>query len=209
MNGEAISGVMNEGAGVQVRNTGLQWGHGISAVESVMRHEYKTPTHAELDQINLVKDHGLAFYATLNGCTPGREISIAKTKLEECVFWAVKGLTACLVLLFVAGCATYADLPQDHIARTLVSEQRSPFGTNGGFMKLEHCEKQYDKQHVFYEPVNCTTIIGWTPISSQGQGGQIVGGALTGVGAAVGGMMVETGASVTQSVITAPGKGHH
>ena len=89
-------------------------------------------------------------------------------------------------VLVLTGCSTYAELGQDRIGRTLISEHRSPFGTNMGFAKLQDCEKHYDSQRVFYEPINCMDVTGWMPMYSQGVGGQIVGGALTGLGFGLG-----------------------
>lgn len=49
-----------------------------------------------LDQarITAVKTDGNALIAFLDECGSSRELSIAKTKVEEAVMWAVKGLTA-------------------------------------------------------------------------------------------------------------------
>ena len=111
-------------------------------------------------------------------------------------------------VLFFAGCSTYADLSHDRVARTLTTEERSPFGTNMGFSKVQHCDKKYD-EHGFFVPVNCVDVTPWTPMWSQGQGGQVLGGVAAGAGAAIGGALVDTGASVTQTVIqSTAGKGH-
>lgn len=207
MAGEEMKSGIQEGAGVSVRDMGEP--RPLEA--NIMRHEYKTLTRDELDSINMVKNQGLAFYAILNGCKPGREISIAKTKIEEAVLWAVKGLTACFVLFLMVGCATHAQLAEDHIARTLVSEERSAFGTNMGFAKLQHCEKKY-VENGFYEPVNCKDLTPWTPMYSQGVGGQIVGGALTGLGFGLGSAFSGAGnaaSSVSNSTTNVITKGGH
>ncbi|MCZ7500710.1 Acb2/Tad1 domain-containing protein [Agrobacterium sp. ST15.13.015] len=41
-----------------------------------------------------IKDMGLAFHDRIAGLGNSREISLAKTKVEEAVMWAVKHLTA-------------------------------------------------------------------------------------------------------------------
>ena len=60
---------------------------------NVMRHEYRTLSDVEKAQMQMIKDQGLAFYAILNGCGASRELSIAKTKIEEAVMWGVKHIT--------------------------------------------------------------------------------------------------------------------
>ena len=62
-------------------------------VNNVVRHEYKVLSHEEKTLVKEIKDMGLAF---INGCdsmSPSRELSLAKTKMEEAVFWAVKHIT--------------------------------------------------------------------------------------------------------------------
>lgn len=63
-------------------------------MEDVFRKEYK-PVSAELSEYLLkVKDKAEELY-TLLDANPnnGREMSIAKTNLETCIMWAIKGLT--------------------------------------------------------------------------------------------------------------------
>jgi hypothetical protein len=114
------------------------------------------------------------------------------------------------VLVF-AGCASYVDLGNGRALKTVMTEDRSPFGTNGGFMQLQECDKTREpNQPTLYNyDKNCTPKSNWIPVSSQGVGGQLVGGALAGVGAAVGGALVDTGASVVQSVVVPAAKGGH
>ncbi len=40
-----------------------------------------------------IKDLGLGFHNLLHSLGPSREISMAKTKIEEAVMWAVKHIT--------------------------------------------------------------------------------------------------------------------
>ncbi len=63
-------------------------------VNNVMRHAYRVLTDDEKAAMQRVKDDGLAFHGLIEGLGSSREISIAKTKIEEAVMWAVKHLTA-------------------------------------------------------------------------------------------------------------------
>lgn len=64
-------------------------------VNNAMRHQYRVLSDAEKDTMVLIKDLGLGLMSTIESAVPkGREASIAKTKVEEAVMWAVKGLTA-------------------------------------------------------------------------------------------------------------------
>lgn len=61
---------------------------------NVMRHEYRVLTDAEKAVMKTVKDKGLEFVEYLESISPGsHELSLAKTKIEEAVMWAVKHIT--------------------------------------------------------------------------------------------------------------------
>lgn len=60
---------------------------------NVMRHEYRVLTEEEKFYMKKLKDDGLAFILMLDALGAKREYSIAKTKIEEAIMWAVKGLT--------------------------------------------------------------------------------------------------------------------
>lgn len=71
-------------------------------VNNLMRHKYRVLSDAEKGQMQALKDEGLAFVKTLhriggtdeNGERQGsRELSLAQTKIEEAVMWAVKHVT--------------------------------------------------------------------------------------------------------------------
>jgi hypothetical protein len=67
-------------------------------VNNVMRHEYRVLTEEEKKQMSDFKDMGLAFieYCDQIALARGgssRELSLAKTKVEEAVMWAVKHVT--------------------------------------------------------------------------------------------------------------------
>ncbi len=75
-------------------------------VNNLMRHQYRVLTDEEKGQMTDLKDTGLAFVLLLHaiGKTPSmlgdrsagqasRELSVAQTKIEEAVMWAVKHVT--------------------------------------------------------------------------------------------------------------------
>lgn len=62
-------------------------------VNNVMRHAYRVLSDAEKQQMQAIKDHGLNFHELIDGIGGSRELSLAKTKIEEAVMWAVKHVT--------------------------------------------------------------------------------------------------------------------
>ena len=63
-------------------------------VNNAMRHQYRVLSDEEKEGMVRLKDFGLAFLNAIDDIVPkGREASLAKTKIEEAVMWAVKGLT--------------------------------------------------------------------------------------------------------------------
>ena len=63
-------------------------------VNNAMRHQYRVLNDAEKETMLWIKDQGLTMMEFIAERVPaGREASIAKTKVEEAVMWAVKGLT--------------------------------------------------------------------------------------------------------------------
>lgn len=62
-------------------------------VNNVMRHEYKVLDQAEKNDMKAIKDIGLSFHTMLEQMGQSRELSLAKTKIEEAVMWAVKHIT--------------------------------------------------------------------------------------------------------------------
>lgn len=63
-------------------------------VNNVMRHAYRVLSDEEKAQMQLIKDTGLMFHDLLTKVGQSRELSLAKTKVEEGVMWAVKHVTA-------------------------------------------------------------------------------------------------------------------
>lgn len=62
-------------------------------VNNVMRHQYRVLTDAEKQTMQAIKDKGLELHDLIEGIGASRELSLAKTKTEEAVMWAVKHLT--------------------------------------------------------------------------------------------------------------------
>jgi hypothetical protein len=62
-------------------------------VNNTMRHQYRVLSDAEKANMQTVKDMGLAFHEFVGGLGASRETSLAKTKVEEAVMWAVKHIT--------------------------------------------------------------------------------------------------------------------
>ena len=63
-------------------------------VNNVMRHAYRVLSDDEKALMQAVKDMGLKFHELIDSIGhPTREISLAKTKVEEAVMWAVKEIT--------------------------------------------------------------------------------------------------------------------
>lgn len=59
----------------------------------VVRHEYRTLTEDEKARMRVVKDQGADFLALCDSLGTSRELSIAKTNIEQAVMWAVKHIT--------------------------------------------------------------------------------------------------------------------
>jgi hypothetical protein len=62
-------------------------------VNNTIRHAYRVLSDEEEAQMAAVKDAGQAFHDLIAGLGASRETSIAKTKIEEAVMWAVKHIT--------------------------------------------------------------------------------------------------------------------
>lgn len=62
-------------------------------VNNVVRHEYRVLTDDEKVQMRDLKDAGLAFITICRAIGDSRELSLAVTRAEEAVMWAVKHVT--------------------------------------------------------------------------------------------------------------------
>lgn len=60
---------------------------------NVMRHEYRVLTEGEKSLMQSIKNRGLEFYNLMDLIGSSRELSLAKTKIEEAVMWGVKHIT--------------------------------------------------------------------------------------------------------------------
>lgn len=63
-------------------------------VNNTMRHQYRVLSDDEKAQMQKIKDLGAAFHDEVANLGGSCEVSIAKTKIEEAVMWAVKHITA-------------------------------------------------------------------------------------------------------------------
>jgi hypothetical protein len=63
------------------------------ADNSPLRHQYRTLSEQDKADVTMIKDAGLVFIKALDHLEDSREKSIARTKIEEAVMWAVKGIT--------------------------------------------------------------------------------------------------------------------
>ena len=66
---------------------------GGRVVNNVMRHEYRVLSEEEKQAMKQIEDMGLAMHELIESIGQSRELSLAKTKIEEAVMWAVKHLT--------------------------------------------------------------------------------------------------------------------
>lgn len=62
-------------------------------VNNTMRHQYRVLTDDEKAQMQKIKDLGLEMLTYVDSVGQSREMSLAKTKIEEAVMWAVKHVT--------------------------------------------------------------------------------------------------------------------
>ena len=63
-------------------------------VNNTMRHAYRVLSDEGQAQMKEIKDEGTKSHDLIAGIGQSREISLAKTKVEEAVMWAVKHITA-------------------------------------------------------------------------------------------------------------------
>ena len=62
-------------------------------MNNIMRHEYKVLDEGQKAEMEHIKDIGLEFWDQLNRMGTSRELSLAKTHIEEAVMWATKHIT--------------------------------------------------------------------------------------------------------------------
>lgn len=61
---------------------------------NAVRHQYRVLSDAEKAMMVSIKDKGQELLDLIGQCGGSRELSIARTKTEEAVMWAVKHITA-------------------------------------------------------------------------------------------------------------------
>jgi hypothetical protein len=61
---------------------------------NAVRHQYRVLSEDEKASMLAVKDRGLEFLQLVESLGNSRELSLAKTKIEEAVMWTVKHITA-------------------------------------------------------------------------------------------------------------------
>lgn len=65
--------------------------------DNTLRHKYRVLTDVEKQLMDTIKDRGEALLEAIRAVgakdSAGRECAIARTKTEEAVMWAVKGVT--------------------------------------------------------------------------------------------------------------------
>lgn len=62
-------------------------------VNNTMRHQYRVLSELEKGQMSHIKDIGQEFLGYIDKIGQSRELSLAKTKIEEAVMWACKHVT--------------------------------------------------------------------------------------------------------------------
>ena len=62
-------------------------------INNVMRHGYRVLSDDEKAQMQAIKDKGLELWTLIGSIGESRELSLAKTRTEEAVMWAVKHIT--------------------------------------------------------------------------------------------------------------------
>jgi len=62
-------------------------------INNTVRHQYKVLNDEEKAQMLALKDKGLEFLNLIETMPASREMSLAKTKIEEAVMWSVKSIT--------------------------------------------------------------------------------------------------------------------
>lgn len=63
------------------------------ADNNIMRHAYRPLDRTEVAQMENIKNAGLSLWTLLNSLGTSRELSLAKTKVEEAVMWGTKHVT--------------------------------------------------------------------------------------------------------------------
>ncbi len=65
----------------------------VTSESNVMRTNYRVLDEKDKDMIAAIKNQGLALHVLIASAGPSRETSLALTKVEEAIMWAVKHVT--------------------------------------------------------------------------------------------------------------------
>ena len=92
---EADANLKTAGAAMVDSASDARTVNSVDAGGNVMRHAYRVLTEGEKKAMVEIKDIGLALWNRIHAIEAdgSRELSVAKTKVEEAVMWATKHLT--------------------------------------------------------------------------------------------------------------------
>ena len=119
-----------------------------------------------------------------------------------------------IMALGLTACVSDMDLGNGRVMNLAKVEARSAFGVNDSRSRLRDCLKTRDEQDITsYVYTDCHWMESeWRQSTSPGQGGQIVSGALQGIGLGVAGALIGNGvgasANATAGASAVGGKGH-
>ena len=119
-----------------------------------------------------------------------------------------------IMALGLTACVSDMDLGNGRVMNLAKVEARSAFGVNDSRSRLRDCLKTRDEQDITsYVYADCHWMESeWRQSTSPGQGGQIVSGALQGIGLGVAGALIGNGvgasANATAGASAVGGKGH-
>lgn len=194
---------------------------------------YRELGESEISAMNEVKQKGaelgeLVEKMRANKDLDQRWVSIGATELQQGLMALTRAIAKptffVLSLLLLSGCMSPYKQPDGSFLITKHAEVRSPFGTNGGYDFLEKCQGPEGSVLFYMESdfSNCQQVkleeyqqITANHKASQGQGGQILEGAMNAgaLGAlaatkAGGNAAASAGAVAIQTVTVTAGNGH-
>lgn len=124
---------------------------------------------------------------------------------------AVPAVLLAIMTMGLTACVSDMDLGNGRVMNLAKVETRSAFGVNDSRSRLRDCELAKDGQYL-----DCHWMESeWRQSTSPGQGGQVAGAALQGMGLGIAGTMIggtSNAASATSSAssaVTIPAQGHH
>ena len=157
---------------------------------------YRELSEEEIETMNTVKMAGVPLGLMIESCEKSpqldqRWVAIAKTHFQQGLMALTRAVAKptffVLSLLLLSGCISPYKQPDGSFLITKHAEVRSPFGTNGGYDFLEKCQGPEGSVLFYMESdfSNCQQVkleeyqqITANHKASQGQGGQILEGAM-------------------------------